>query len=221
METKTFETKKDYIVKALREKILSGLYQPGVRLKTKDLAHEFGTSEIPVREAINQLSSAGLVEVIPHVGATTTRISSRDLQEIFQIRTELESLATRLSAPQLSSSDLRALENIQAMLEQAVEDGSPPAVLNAMNREFHMYLYRKSGNRRLVAIIDDLWNHAGRYPAPLTGHDDNTAQSLQDHRGILACLQAGDLDGATLLTEQHKQRSFERILSQVRHTESS
>ncbi len=220
MTQKTFETKKDYIVKAVKEKILSGDLKPGVRLKTKELALEFGTSEIPVREAINQLVSLRLVEVIPHVGATTARISSTDLQEIFQIRGELESLATRLATPALTLQDLDDIERIHLELKQALEDDAPSSRLNALNREFHMRLYRHSGNLRLITMIEELWNHAGRYPAPLSGRDPDTIKSLADHEEILRLLKRHDVTGVTAITLTHKQRSFERILKAVRQSES-
>lgn len=220
MTQKTFETKKDYIVRAVKDKILSGDYEPGVRLKTKELALEFGTSEIPVREAISQLVSQGLVEVIPHVGATTARISSTDLQDIFQIRGALESLATELAAPALTSEDLKDIERIHLELQQAVKDGASSSILNTLNREFHMRLYRRCGNLRLVTMIEDLWNHAGRYPAPLLGPDPDTFQSIADHEEILRLLKQRDVKGVTAITLTHKERSFERILKAVRHSES-
>lgn len=220
MEPKAYQTKKDYIIKRLREMILSGTYAPGDRLKTRKLAEEFGTSEIPVREAINQLASAGLVTIIPHVGAMASPISSHDLEEIFQVRTALESLATRLAAPQLTADDLEALSQIAQSLEDAVAAGEDIEELNRLNREFHMFIYRRSGNRRLADLIEDLWNHAGRYPAPLTGPDAHTYQSLKDHRAILESLYRRDGERAAMLTIEHKDRSMARILEQVRRMEA-
>jgi DNA-binding GntR family transcriptional regulator len=219
MDLPSFETKKDFIARKLREKILAGEYAPGHRLKTRQLAEEFGTSEIPVREAINQLASTGLVTIIPHVGAMASPISSHDLEEIFQIRTALESLATKLAAPRLSSADFDELERLNYALKDAVDAGAEPDTLNRLNRAFHMRIYQVSENHRLIHMIEDLWNHAGRYPAPLTGQNDATYQSVREHQEILAALKAGDATRAAELTIAHKDRSMIRILEQVRRIE--
>ncbi|MCL5971820.1 MAG: GntR family transcriptional regulator [Firmicutes bacterium] len=101
-----FETKKDYVFRHVKQKILDRQYEPCHRLKFRQLVQEFGTSEIPVREAINQLASSGLLTITPHVGAITTPVSSQDLREIFEIRSALEELATRRAAEHLTPETL-------------------------------------------------------------------------------------------------------------------
>lgn len=221
MEPRAYETKKDYITKILQDKILSGEYKPGVRLKTRQLAQEFGTSEIPVREAINQLASAGFVCITPHVGAVASPISAHDLEEIFQIHAELASLATRLAVPLLTEKDLAALAAIEDKLKKAVVQGEPADELNHLNRQFHTYLYWRSGNRRLAEMIENLWDHTGRYPPPLMSSDDSTFQSLRDHEAIIECLRRKDADQAAELTKKHKERSMLRMLESLRRMETS
>ncbi|MCY0877450.1 MAG: GntR family transcriptional regulator [Firmicutes bacterium] len=221
MEEPRYETKKDYIVRRLRQKILDGEYGPGDRLKVRQLAQEFGTSEIPVREAINQLAATGLVTITPHVGAVATPVSSEDLTEIFEIRSALEELATRLATERMPSEALQEIERLAVALENAVEIGQEAEELNRLNRAFHMAIYRQSRNQRLVHMIEELWNHAGRYPAPLTGRDDNTYQSLREHRAIIEALRSRDAERAARLTQEHKNRAMQRVIALVREHESS
>ncbi len=222
MEHTTFETKKDYIFRRLKQKILGGEYGPGDRLKVRQLAQEFGTSEIPVREAIHQLVSTGLVTMTPHVGAVTTPISAQDLREIFQIRSALEGLATELAVPHLTPEGLEEIRRIEAQLEEAVASGQDPDELNRLNRVFHIAIYRYGRNQRLLTMIEELWNHAGRYPAPLQGRDDeSTRQSLAEHRQILEALEARDARRAMELTEQHKNRSMSRVIAIVEAREQA
>ncbi len=211
-----FETKKDYIFHKLKQQILDGEYEPGDRLKIRPLAQEFGTSEIPVREAINQLASTGLVTMTPHVGAVATPISAQDLREIFQIRTVLEGLATELAVPNLPPDGIAEIRRIQTELEAAVDGGCEPDRLNRLNRAFHMTIYRHSQNRRLSTLIEELWNHAGRYPAPLKGSDDDSTRlSIREHQQILEALEAHDVRRATELTAHHKSRSMRRVIAIV------
>lgn len=221
MDQPVYETKKDYIARQIKRKILSGEYRPGSRLKVRHLALEFGTSEIPVREAIIQLASSGLVTIRPHAGATATPISSHDLKNIFQVRSALERLATELACQNMTARDLTEVQSKADALKHAVDEGLESDVLNQLNREFHMSIYRCSDNHRLVQMIEELWNHAGRYPAPLTGQDDNTYQSVKEHSEIVSALKDRDGRRAADLAEQHKDRSFERILVQVEQLEQS
>ncbi len=221
MDQPPFETKKDYILRRVKQKILDGEYGPGDRLKVRQLATEFGTSEIPVREAINQLASMGLVILTPHVGAIATPVSSRDLQEIFDIRTALEGLAIRLATPRITPEALTEIGQIATDLERAVESTRDADELGRLNRAFHMAIYRYSHNERLLGMIEDLWNHAGRYPSPLSGKDDSTYQSLRDHQAILDALRDQDVERAAAITEEHKNRSMLRIIAQVKKSEAS
>ncbi|NMP24133.1 GntR family transcriptional regulator [Sulfobacillus harzensis] len=222
MANPPFETKKDYILRRVKQKILDGEYGPGDRLKVRQLAAEFGTSEIPVREAITQLAATGLVTITPHVGAVASPLSAQDLKEIFEIRSALETLATRLAADRLTPDGLQQIQGIQSRLRQAVDEGGHDVdELNQMNRAFHMAIYHHSENKRLVAMIDELWNHAGRYPGPLTGHNEVTYQSLADHDAILAALKAGDGTLAAQLTEEHKNRAMHRIIALVQEREQA
>lgn len=219
MEQPVYETKKDYIAGQIKKRILNGEYAPGTRLKVRQLAAEFGTSDIPVREAIIQLTASGLVSIRPHVGAMATPISSQDLKEIFQIRSALETLATELATEQMTPGDLERIEHYGRLLSQAVDDGHESDELTHLNRQFHLAIYRCANNDRLLAMIEDLWTHAGRYPGPLTGRDEATYQSLSDHNAIVDALRAKDAARAKSLTQMHKDRSFARILSQVEKLE--
>ena len=152
MKPKQYETKKDYILESLKDRILSGTFGPGFHLKTRQIAEEYGTSEIPVREALSQLASMGLVRIIPHVGAITSTLSSHDLKEIFQIRETLESLAVRLAVPQLTDDDINQITDIAQALEKAVTEGAAPDRLNYLNRQFHTQIYQHCDNQRLIHI---------------------------------------------------------------------
>src|SRR5690625_4909447 len=93
-----FITKKDFVYKNLKNEILEGGLEAGEKIIISRIAKRFEVSEIPVREALNMLRIEGLIEFSPHIGAIVSSISTKDIQEIFEIRIELEGLATRLAA---------------------------------------------------------------------------------------------------------------------------
>ncbi len=214
-----YQTKKDWVLEHLRADILEGRYRPGARLITRQIAEAYGTSEIPVREALNQLERQGLVRIEPHMGAVTTPLSAQDLRELFEVRLALEGLAVRLAAPRLTDADLMELTVLQEHLEEAVETGAAPVELSAANRHFHERMYAGCHNRRLLALLSELWDLAGRYPPPLTGPDEHTRASMREHRAILAALRGRDAAEAERLTLAHKTRSTGRILELVQARE--
>ncbi|MDA8199253.1 MAG: GntR family transcriptional regulator [Thermaerobacter sp.] len=216
-----FQTKKDWILEGLRQDILEGRYPPGTRLVTRQIAEDYGTSEIPVREALNQLHQEGLIRTEPHVGAVTTPLSGADLRELFEVRMTLEGLAVRLAAPRLTDADIAAAAVLNDTLRAAVERSDAVTELNRLNRAFHERLYASCDNRRLLDLLKSLWDHSGRYPPPLTGNDPPTRSSVAEHAAILDALRARDGARAEQLTLAHKQRSMDRIVKRVEQHEAA
>ncbi len=214
-----FQTKKDWILNGLRHDILEGRYPPGARLITRQIAQDYGTSEIPVREALNQLQQEGLIRTEPHVGAVTAPLSAADLRELFEVRMALEGLAVRLAAPRLTDANLDEARDINRRLQGAVERGDAAGELNRCNRAFHERIYAGCNNGRLLELLKNLWDHSGRYPAPLTGNDPSTWASIQEHDAILDALSARDAALAERLTLDHKARSMDRIVKRVEQRE--
>ena len=97
-----YRTMKEIAYEAIREAILSGRFLPGQRLVADELAQEFGTSRMPIREALQRLENAGLVSITPHRGAVVSELSEQEIVEIYHIRAVLEGLAARLAAPHLA-----------------------------------------------------------------------------------------------------------------------
>src|SRR3989339_1007512 len=94
-----FKTKTEIVHAKLHQDIVAGKLRPGQRIIISELAKEFGFSEIPIREAIRSLETAGLIHFTPHVGAMVNTIDANEFLEIYLIRIELEALATRLAVP--------------------------------------------------------------------------------------------------------------------------
>ena len=96
----------------IREKLASGAFSPGKQLVNRTLAEEIGVSVIPVREAINRLSSEGLVEHVPGAGAYVRKTNRQDLNNIYVLRDALESCAAAEAAQYITEDQLEELEHI-------------------------------------------------------------------------------------------------------------
>lgn len=206
-----YRTKKETIYEILKEEIYEGKYKAGERLVISHLAKRFNSSEIPVREAINQLSSEGLIEITPYVGATVSLLSPKDIKDIFELRIVLEGLATRLAARNLQDADFEMLRKI---LNDSVEGFSNKDYrkYEKCNLEFHMKLYEKSDNPRLVKIIESLWKNTKRYPSLFDQNDEYIRQSIKEHEEIYLALLEKNGELAEEIMKRHKERAAKEII---------
>lgn len=108
----------------IREAILSGKYEEGEELREVNIGKDLGVSRTPVREALRQLELEGLVRVIPNKGAYVTGITSKDIQDIFVIRSYLEGLAAAWACEHISEEQLAELEENVYLSEFHVEKGN-------------------------------------------------------------------------------------------------
>lgn len=206
-----YRTKKETIYDEVKKRIYEGEYEFGEKLVISRLANEFESSEIPVREALNQLNTEGLIDFRPHVGAIVTPLSKKDVEDIFEIRVVLEALATKLAAKNLDEKDLEYLKSIIEESQNAFNKRDYKKI-SKLNYDFHMSIYKKSGNKILVNTINDLWMNSGRYPNLFEKNDDHIKESLREHVDIYKALSEKDAELAEEITKQHKLRAAREIL---------
>lgn len=191
----------DYAIDALREAIRSGRLVPGQRLVVADVTAMLEVSAGPVREAIRRLTGEGLIEIVPHKGASVRQITPRDLEEIFELRTAVEGLGARLAAERGEPfrSELEAL--MTEMDRLVVAEDKDGFIAN--NTQFHNLIYRMSGNDRVKALARQLILPI--YQMQLPQRMDNSAMhtSHRDHRVIAAALLAGNGDAAEAAMRRH------------------
>jgi len=134
---------------AIRQAILSGNLKPGDRLLEAEIARQMGISRAPVREAIRQLASEGLVVSYAHRGTFVAELSPDDLWEIYTLRAAVESLAVRLVANQATPETISLLRQAVADMAQAAQEGDLQRVAD-LDIAFHETLCRLSGHARLL-----------------------------------------------------------------------
>jgi GntR family transcriptional regulator of gluconate operon len=137
---------------AIRQAILRGDLAPGQRLVESDIAEQLGVSRAPVREALRQLETEGLVVSAPHRGSFVAELSATDLREIYTLRAALESLAVRIVTEKASAETLAQLRQAVADMAGAAREGDL-ARLAALDMSFHEMLCRAAGHSRLL----DIW----------------------------------------------------------------
>jgi DNA-binding GntR family transcriptional regulator len=143
----------------IRELILNGELEPGVRIGQEALANRFGTSRLPVRDALRQLESEGLVILTPNRSARVAKLDVAECSEIYKIRELIEPLALAEAIPLMSDQEVSELERAREEIEQT-ED---PDVFLRLDREFHLSSYRAAATPRLKELVERFWNTTQPY----------------------------------------------------------
>ena len=202
-------TKTALAVEALRSAILRGEIAQDAPLTVGRLAHRLGMSQTPVREAIRTLQAEGLLRHEPHHSAAVTQYSAKDIHDIFQLRADLESQATRLAVPRLSDADIARLGTMQDEMREAAGRGDVQR-LNRLNADWHLLIYGAADNRVLLEVVQHLWKKfMFEVNWILPGHAD---RSLKQHDQFLAAISARDADEAARLIRAHIERGEEAAL---------
>ena len=198
-----FITKNVAVYEALRKDIIEGRLQPGQKIIMSEVAKEFGLSDIPVREAIRRLESEGYVHFTPHVGAIVSELDGDKIIELYLIRTELESLATRLAVAHVTTRDIDFLIKKNHEMELAIQ-AEKLEKLGALNKDFHLRIYRAAPYPTLTQLIEDLWEKMERTQCVFSFVPERAVESVEEHKKIIEALKSKDTKLAEKLVKNQK-----------------
>jgi DNA-binding GntR family transcriptional regulator len=189
----------DLVRDQLRQAIHSGKFQPGEQLRQEELADRFGTSRIPVREALRQLEAEGLVTLHPNRGAVVAALSLEEILEMLDIRIALECRAIYLAVPNMIDSDFDAA----ARILRSYDKEPRPQKWGEMNWRFHEALYAPCNRPKLIAMIDTNYGHVDRFVRTQVSMASGKEKPQRDHYEILEACRTGSARKAANLLEQH------------------
>lgn len=183
----------------IEERIVTGLYPPGMRLDETELAADLGVSRTPIREALIQLSSAGLVEIRPRRGAIVADIGPQQLCEMFEVMAELEAMCGRLAARRITEAEQQAL-TVAHEACSAARDANDADNYYRLNEQFHHLIYAASHNVFLEEQTVALHRRLRPYRRLQLRVRDRMSTSFAEHAGILEAILAeqGELSAERL-----------------------
>lgn len=195
------------IEEKLRNAILDGRIPSGMALRQQELATLFGVSRMPVREALRQLEAQSLVQVETHKGAVVAPLVTEDAVDAYALRLLHESEALRLSIPLLDEQDIAAARTYIELLEVETDFSQ----MGRLNRLFHMALYAKTANRRLLRLVEDGLNEEERFLRFNLSAMGLGKLSQDDHWALLNAASDKAVEHAIELLEKHLNRGVEAI----------
>ncbi|MDO7900029.1 GntR family transcriptional regulator [Pseudomonas citrulli] len=205
------------IEESLREAILDGRLPSGTALRQQELADLFGVSRMPVREALRQLEAQSLLNVVQHKGAVVAPLITNNAVETYALRSVLEAFALRLSIPLLDADDLAQAARYIELLEAQTDH----AEIGKLNRLFHMSLYHKAPNAKLLDLIEHELNEEERFLRFHLSSMGLGKLTQDDHRALLEAATARDIDTAVSLLEQHLEKAAVTIRRYLEQTSNA
>ncbi len=188
----------------LRSDILRGRIPGGTRLQQAELAKEYGVSVTPVREALRDLASEGLVDLTAYSGAVTHQPTIEELEQVYDIRAHLIPLSVREGVARITDRDIDAIEQLLETMTHA----GPERWLEG-NRRLHNLFDEASRNSRLTAILRRLGDLSTMYVNISLAPDQGDRNADAEHRALLEAYRARDEAAAVRLSLQHFGQTLE------------
>lgn len=189
-------------VEALRERILRGEYPEGEPLRQDALADDLGVSRIPVREALRQLEAEGLVTFSPHRGAVVSSLSLDEIDELFELRSEIECELLTRAIPRMTPEQLERATDVLDEFDDALRSGEATR-WGPLNWHFHAALYAPANRNLTMGVLQKLHQHSDRYFRMQVLLAHGGARANAEHREIANAVCTRDVDTAADLMRAH------------------
>ena len=192
------------VAELLRQRIFNRELEPGSWIDELKIAEEYGISRTPLREALKVLAAEGIVTMKVRRGAYVTEVSQQDLADVYHLLSLLESDAAGVVAARATPAQIAELRALHAELEAAAAPGKVDREhFFTLNERFHMQLLAIANNRWRDQMVADL-----RKVMKLNRHNSllkagRIDESLEEHRAIMAALEARDADLAAARMRAH------------------
>ncbi|RZN34512.1 GntR family transcriptional regulator [Bradyrhizobium sp. Leo121] len=204
----------DRAYETLKQRLVGGLYPPGMQLREEPLANEFGLSRTPIRAALKRLVVDGLATADNGQGVRAAEWSERDIEEIFQIRILLEPLAAQFAAERGNDALLKELASCNRTMASAVAKPGPQSIVKIQeaNRTFHHLLLDHAGAPRLRSILDTLIEMPVITRSFQLYTRDELKQSLHQHEDLTQAISSKNGELARDIMQLHLRMSHSRFI---------
>ncbi|MCZ8088501.1 MAG: GntR family transcriptional regulator [Rhodobacteraceae bacterium] len=190
------------VYQTLREAILSLAYRPGEILRKPEICEALGVSRSPVADAVARLAAEGLVDVVPQAGTFVARFSMEEIREGAFLREAIEVAAIERVAEAITEEQLTQLRRNLTVQAALIADGDVPGFYQT-DAAMHELILSFTGFRKLAQVSETAWLHVNRARQLILPVPGRIAATLEEHRAILAALEARDPDAARLATRAH------------------
>ena len=193
----------------IKEMAISYSFKPGERVNEVELAKNLGASRTPLREALNRLVAEGFLTFVQGRGFFCRELKSREIYELYQMRTIIEVAAVRLACEQAADSELQDIQNFLDDRTSNFKEGTSNKELVAHDEEFHHMIMALTRNSEMSRLLGNVYDRIKFFR--WIDMDSQHAKSQLEHADILKALIARDAESAAKLMENHIRRRLDQI----------
>lgn len=206
----------DIVYHWLRERILVGQLAPGAEIRQELLARQFGTSRVPIREALSRLQAEGLITLRPRRGFAVTLLNHDEIVEIFELRMAVEEHAMRIATKERTETDEREVEALVVLME-TLDPGAPQYLQEWMstNRLFHTRLIECAHRKRVSEVALNLRDAIEPYIRIEANFNGQVSYANVEHRQIFDAFKKKDCETAARLSRKHCESTLRRLVTNI------
>ncbi len=206
---------REIVYEELRNLILTGKIKPGTRMMEIELAEDMGVSRTPIREAIRKLEKEGLVVIEPRKGAYASEVSVKDMEDILEVRANLEGLAAYLAAERMTEAEKKALEEVKIKFREAVSEGKMPEMIS-YDTKFHHMIVEASRNNHLIHMVEQLQELVLRFRYIYYKDFKRAEDMIPEHKRIFEEISSGNGANARFEAFNH----IDKLKDMIMHEET-
>ncbi len=213
IDSYSYKPLRKQVYEVLREGILTGKIKPGEKLTEVDIAQKLNVSRTPVREAIRMLELEDFVVVVPRQGIFVAGIKSiEEINDIFQVRVELEGLAAYLTAKNIRSYQIKEMEKQIEQLKDCIKQNDLEKCIE-IDIAFHQIIYEASKNKWLQKLLDSLFEQITRFRSESLAREGRLEQALEEHQELLDAIIQKDGKLAREIVCEHIENARKSVIS--------
>lgn len=211
---------REQVITALRQAILDFQLKPGQRLVERELIEQLGVSRTTIREALRELTSEGLVTVVPQRGAMVTAPNLDDAADLYEVRASLESLVVQRFVERATDEEVQRLqESVEGIADVASETNDIREILAAKDR-FYAVLIAGARSSALQQLLEGIQARVQVLRATSLSEEGRTPEVVRELRAVVAAVGERDAEKASQLCADHVRAAATTALSSLRHAEA-
>ncbi|MGB3024344.1 GntR family transcriptional regulator [Paradevosia shaoguanensis] len=202
---------RERVFEQVRKAIVEGRIAPGTRLTERELCEAFGISRTVVREIVRRLEAEKLADVIAHRGVTVATLTRKRVEEIYEIRTELEAIAVRSFLKVATDADIEVARDYGERLLAAGQRGDKVGMAEIMS-SFLRFMAEVGDNRIAAEILEQLRTRINMLRVLAMAEPGQLETGMEGVRAIIAGIVARDVAASEQATRVYVRRSGEAVL---------
>ena len=212
-------TIKGQVYQIIKNEICNGAFPPGYWLQEPELARRLGVSRSPIREALRQLVDEGLAVDFPNKGVFVKSFTINDIDEIYDVRSMLESYSIRHSAKQMTAETVQRLNELILRLTELHASGDVNAYIEE-DTKLHQFIVSLSGNSLVIDIYNRIYTPIQQFRIYSLTNKDRFAESVCEHQSVIRHIVEGNLEEAVRINQIHLTLAKEGVIHHITQTQN-